>query len=399
MKRSVKILIAVVVLIIVARLLLPYFVLRYVNKTLADMGDYTGHVEDIDIALLRGAYQIKALVIKKVNGKVKEPFVKIPRSDLSVEWKSLFKGRLVGEVECYEPELNFSFSTNESTRQTGQGADWTQVVKDLLPIQINRFAVINGQVNLVKLFAAADADLSLQKVNGELRNIRNVDEKSGKLPSPVWLTGDVPGYGGTMRFDANMYLLKDVPDFNYNLKFTDLQLVKLNPIARPYANVDFDKGTMSVFSEMAMNDGKLNGYLKPLTKDMTIFRLKEPGEHRTVGRFFTELLAQGATEVLENRKRDQVATRVPLTGTVDDIKTPVWPTIFGVLRNAYVQAFEQKFDNDITFTDALQSFKEDFKEKRAARKAERKEKRADRKAERKAKRAERKAEREAKKKE
>ena len=396
MKRTAKILIALVALLVLARLLLPWFVLRYVNKTLADMGDYTGHVDDIDIALLRGAYQINDLKIRKINGKIKKPFVSIPHSDLSVEWKSLFKGRLVGEVECYEPTVNFAFSDNESTRQTGQGADWTEVVKKLLPIQINRFAITNGQVELIGLFAKAKADLSLQKVNGELRNIRNVEEKSGRLPSPVWLTGDVPGYGGTMRFDANMYLLKDIPDFNYNLKFTDLQLVKLNPIARGYANVDFDKGTMSVFSEMAMNNGKLNGYLKPLTKDMTVFRLKEPGEHRTIGRFFTELLAQGATEVLQNRKRDQVATRVPLTGTVDDIKTPVWPTIFGVLRNAYVQAFEQKFDNDITFQDALQSFKEDFKEKRAARKAARQEKRAERKAARQAKREARKKEREKK---
>ncbi|HEY0110377.1 MAG TPA: DUF748 domain-containing protein [Fibrella sp.] len=395
MKRSVKILIAVLVLLVVARLLLPYFVLRYVNKTLADMGDYTGHVEDIDIALLRGAYQIDNLTIKKVNGTVKEPFVSIPRSDLSVEWKSLFKGKLVGEVECYEPELNFSFSDNESTRQTGEGADWTQVVKDLLPIQINRFAVINGRVELLKLFTSADAGLSLEKVNGELRNIRNVEEKSGKLPSPVWLTGDVPGYGGTMRFNANMYLLKEIPDFNYDLKFTDLQLAKLNPIVREYANVDFEKGTMSLFSEMAMNDGRLNGYLKPLTKDMTIFRLKEPGEKRTVGRFFTELLAEAGSEVLENQKRDQVATRVPLTGSIENIDTPMWPTLFGVLRNAYVQAFESKFDNDITFNDAFNSFKQDFKEKRAERKAERKERRADRKAERKAKREARKKEREA----
>ena len=383
------------VLLVVARLLLPYFVLRYVNKTLADMGDYTGHVEDIDIALLRGAYQIDNLTIKKVNGTVKEPFVSIPRSDLSVEWKSLFKGKLVGEVECYEPELNFSFSDNESTRQTGEGADWTQVVKDLLPIQINRFAVINGRVELLKLFTSADAGLSLEKVNGELRNIRNVEEKSGKLPSPVWLTGDVPGYGGTMRFNANMYLLKEIPDFNYDLKFTDLQLAKLNPIVREYANVDFEKGTMSLFSEMAMNDGRLNGYLKPLTKDMTIFRLKEPGEKRTVGRFFTELLAEAGSEVLENQKRDQVATRVPLTGSIENIDTPMWPTLFGVLRNAYVQAFESKFDNDITFNDAFNSFKQDFKEKRAERKAERKERRADRKAERKAKREARKKEREA----
>lgn len=396
MKRTAKILLALVALLLVARLLLPYFVLRYVNKTLADLGDYTGHVDDIGISLWRGAYQLDNLVIRKVNGKIKKPFIDIPKSDLSVEWKSLFKGRLVGEVECYKPTVNFAFSDNESTRQTGQGANWTEVVKKLLPIQINRFAISDGHVDLISLFSKARADLSLQKVNGELRNIRNVEGKPGSLPSPVWLTGDVPGYGGTMRFDANMYLLKDIPDFNYNLKFKDLQLVKLNPIARGYANVDFDKGTMSVFSEMAMLNGKLNGYLKPLTKDMTIFQLKEPGEHRTIGRFFTELLAQGATEVLENKKRNQVATRVPLTGTINDVKTPVWPTIFGVLRNAYVEAFEQKFDNDITFNDALQSFKEDFKEKRAERKAARKEKRAERKAARQEKRAERKKEREKK---
>jgi hypothetical protein len=143
-----------------------------------------------------------------------------------------------------------------------------------------------------------------------------------------------------------------------------------------------------------MNDGKLNGYLKPLTKDMAIFRLKEPGEKRTIGRFFTELLAEAGSEVLENQKRDQVATRVPLTGSIENVDTPIWPTLFGVLRNAYVQAFEQKFDNDITFKDAFNSFKQDFKEKRAARKEERKERRAERKVARKAKREARKKERE-----
>lgn len=398
MKRSVKILIGIVVLLVVARLLLPYFVLRYVNKTLADMGDYTGHVEDIDIALLRGAYQIDNMVIRKVKGKIKEPFVKIPRSDLSVEWQSLFKGKLVGEVECYEPELNFAFSEDENARQTGEGGDWTKLVKDLLPIQINRFAVINGKVDLTSLVSQPRTDFSLQKVNGELKNISNVEARPGKLPSPVWVTGDVPGYGGTMRFDADMYLLKETPDFNYNLKFNDLQLVKLNALTKQYANLDFERGTMSVFSEMAMRDGKLNGYLKPLTKNMKIFAWKEPGEHRTVGRFFTELLAEAGSEVLENQKRDQIATRVPLTGDINNINTPLWPTIFGVLRNAYVSAFEKKFDNDITFQDAFKSFKQDLKEKRAERKAERKEKRAERKAKRQAKRAKRKAERAAKKK-
>ncbi len=395
MKRITKILIALVVLLVIARLLLPYFVLRYVNKTLADMGDYTGHVEDIDIHLLRGAYQIDDLRIRKVAGKIKEPFLSMPKTDLSVEWESLFKGKLVSEVETYEPEINFAFSENEASSQTGAEVDWTAYLKKLLPISINRFAVINGKVNLTSLVTQPRADLSIQKFQAEIRNIRNVADVGKKLPSPVVATGDVPGYGGKMTFSANMNLLKVTPDFDYNLRFTDVQLVKLNPLARAYANLDFERGTMSVFSEMAMLNGKFNGYLKPLTKEMKIFKLNEQ-EGRSVGKFFTELLAQGATAILKNQKRDQVATRIPLYGTVDNVQTAIWPTIFGVLRNAYIEAFKGKFDNNITLKDALKDVKDDFKAKRAERKAERKDKRVDRKAERQQKRAQRKAQRKAK---
>ncbi len=358
------------------------------------MGDYTGHVEDIDIHLIRGAYQIDDLRIRKVNGKIKKPFLFIPKTDLSIEWKALFKGKLVSEVECYEPEINFAFSDSEAQSQTGSEVDWTAYLKKLLPISINRFAVINGKVNLTSLITQPRADLSLQRFQGEVRNIRNVEDKTTKLPSPVTASGDVPGYGGTMNFNANMNLLKVVPDLDYNLRFSGLQLVKLNPLAREYANLDFEQGTVSVYSEMAMLDGKLNGYIKPLTKSMKIFKLNEH-EGRSVGKFFTELLAQAGTAVLKNQKHNQVATRIPLNGTVENIKTAVWPTIFGVLRNAYIEAFRSEFDNNITLKDAFKTIKEDFKEKRAERKAEKKAQRAERKAERQQKRAERKAERKA----
>lgn len=359
------------------------------------MSGYTGHVDDIDIQLIRGAYQLDSLRIRKINGKIKEPFIFIPKTDLSVEWKSLFKGRLVSEVECYEPEINFAFSESESSNQTGADVDWTAFLKKLLPININRFAVINGTVNLTSLVTQPRADLSLKRFQGEIRNIRNVDDKNKLLPSPVVASGDVPGYGGTMNFSANMNLLKVVPDFDYNLSFKELQLVKLNVLARQYANIDFNRGTLSVYSEMAMVDKKLNGYLKPLTKDMQIFKLNEHKD-RTVGRFFTELLAQVGTDILKNQKKDQVATRIPLNGTYDDIQTAVWPTIFGLLRNAYVQAFKYSFDNNITPKDAFKSFKEDLKERRTENKVKREEKHEDRKAIRKEKRAERKAERQRK---
>ncbi|WP_461076590.1 AsmA family protein [Spirosoma flavus] len=398
MKRTTKILIALVVLLIIARLLLPYFVLRYVNKTLADMDGYTGHVEDIGIQLIRGAYQIEDLRIRKVNGKIKEPFLFIPKIDLSVEWKSLFKGRLVSEVECYNPEINFAFSDDEATRQTGAEVDWTEYLKKLLPISINRFAVIDGTVNLTSLITQPRADLSLKRFQGEIRNIRNVEDKAKQLPSPVVASGDVPGYGGTMNFSANMNLLKVVPDFDYNMQFTGLQMVKLNALARKYGNIDFERGTLSVYSEMAMLNSKLNGYVKPLTKGMQIFKINEH-ENRSVGKFFTELVAQAGTAILKNQRHDQVATRIPLTGTADNIETLTWPVVFGLLRNAYIEAFKGEFDNNVTLKDALKDVRDDLKAKRQERKAERKEARAERKAERRAKREARKREKEKAKKE
>lgn len=393
MKRSVKVIIGVVVVLVIARLLLPFFVLRYVNKELSDMGEYTGHIDDVDIWLIRGAYQIDNLSIRKVNGNVKEPFLYIPKTDLSVQWKALLKGRLVGEVEAYSPELNFSFSENENASQTGKEVDWTEVVRDLLPIEINRFAAYNGNIELVNLFSATNTGLTLKNTDLEIRNIRNVEAKNEKLPSPVVATADVPGWGGTLNLNANMNLLKQIPDFNYDLKLDNLQLVKLNKVVRPYANLDFEAGTVSVVSEMALYDGKLQGYFKPLTKNMKIFKWKE-NEKRSIGRFFTELFAEGASEVLENQKKDQIATRIPLSGTIESADTETWPILIGVLQNAYVEAFRAEFDHTLSVKETIQKYREARKEKREERKVDKKDQRQERKEARQKKREARKKERE-----
>ncbi|QRR02541.1 DUF748 domain-containing protein [Dyadobacter sandarakinus] len=381
MKKSAKIMIGVVVLLIIARLLLPYFVLRYVNKVLADMDGYTGHISDVDIHLIRGAYQIDSMNIRKINGKIKEPFISIPQMDLAIQWEPILKGKLVAEVKCTRPEVNFAFSDNESASQTGKENDWTQVIKDLLPIEINRFVINDGRINLTSIVTQPRTDLSLNNFNLEIENIRNVEEKGRKLPSPVHATGDMPGFGGKLIFDANMMLLKQIPDFDYNMRLQDLQLVKLNNLSRQYGNIDFEKGSLTVVSEMEMKDGKLEGYLKPLTKDMKIFKLKE--ENRNVGQFFRELLAETGSFILENKKRDQVATRIPLKGDIGNISTDLWPIVINVLRNAYVEAFKAEYDSSLNLKDTIKQVRKDRKEKRKEKKEARKEKRKARKEKRK----------------
>ena len=98
---------SILLLLIAIRIALPYILLKLVNKELQNIPKYTGHVDDIDVALIRGAYKIKMIKLEKNGGKIAVPFFSAPLIDLSIQWESLFHGRIVGEIEVDQPVLNF----------------------------------------------------------------------------------------------------------------------------------------------------------------------------------------------------------------------------------------------------------------------------------------------------
>src|SRR5690349_21997157 len=91
---------SIIIFLLIIRLILPYVVLRLVNDRLTKLKGYYGHVDDINIALIRGAYQLDSIYINKVDSTTlrQTPFFSASEVDLSVEWKALFKGSVVGEM-------------------------------------------------------------------------------------------------------------------------------------------------------------------------------------------------------------------------------------------------------------------------------------------------------------
>ena len=60
---------ALLLLLLALHLALPYLVRDYLNGKLADMGDYRGHIADVDLALWRGAYRIDGLSIVRTTAR------------------------------------------------------------------------------------------------------------------------------------------------------------------------------------------------------------------------------------------------------------------------------------------------------------------------------------------
>src|ERR1043166_4555786 len=136
----------VVVALVALRIALPYWVLAEINRQMATLGPYRGHVADVDLHLWRGAYSLDDMVIEKRSGKVPVPLFKGTRVDLSVAWHPLFRGAVAAEVVSDAPETNLVDDRGDADSQNGRGVDWRAQLDRLLPIQLNEVSVRDGTV-------------------------------------------------------------------------------------------------------------------------------------------------------------------------------------------------------------------------------------------------------------
>jgi hypothetical protein len=382
------ILASIIVLVIVARLMLPHFVTRYVNKVLAYIDGYEGSISDVDIHLLRGAYVIHDLQLFKINGHEKVPFIDVPAIDLSVEWQALFKGSIVGEIIFERPKLNFIGGDGKETKkpgndtQTGKDVDWTKPIKELMPLQINRLEINHGTVAFYDFTTKPKVDVRLDSLYVLATNLNNADNEKERLPSSVIASATSVG-GGKLHLNMDINVMKETPDMDLNLKFEKINMPALNDFFKAYSKVDIERGIFNLYTELAINNGKITGYVKPVAQNIKVVDW-EKDKKNPINLIWQSIVGVVA-EFFENQEENQFATKVPLQGNLDNVESGVWPTVWNVFRNAFVQAFERNTDNTIKFSDSLaevkkeKSAKDIRKEKREQRRKERERKREERK--------------------
>jgi hypothetical protein len=363
-KKKLKIiLVSIVVILIAFRLLLPYFVLKYVNKKLGELKEYYGHVEDIDIALIRGAYVINDIKLVKIGNdqgqKDTIPFFRSREIDLSVEWKAIFKGSIVGEIYVEDPVLNFVKGKHKNEDARADTADFRQLIKDLMPLTVNHFEIKNGQVHYIDPLSKPRVDVALKELDVVAANLSNVNDSTKLLPARVVATGKA--YEGIFKLKVDLDALQKKPTFDMTAELTHMNLALLNSFLQAYGNFDVKKGDLSIYTEFAGKDGGFGGYVKPVLKDLDVVQwTKEEGNFKQI---LWETLIGSAAAILENKNKDQLATKVEVKGKFDNPDINIWRAISYVLRNAFVSALKPAIDNTININKLEDSKDKTFLEK------------------------------------
>jgi uncharacterized protein YhdP len=338
-------LLTVLILLVAARAALPRFVKRFVNEKLQGLNGYTGRVDDVDLSLWRGAYQIKGLSIEKTGGKVPVPFLAADVIDLAVEWKALLHGSIVAELELYDPKLNFVNAKSPAQSQTKVDQSWTDTVRGLVPFEINRVALHGGQVHYRDLEADPRVDVFVQRLEATARNLTNSEKLGGNLYATVSATALAMG-SGKVHFKGSVDPYAKQPTFDVSFQLDGLEIKQLNSFLKAYANVDAQEGTFSLDSQFSAHGGRFQGYAKPFIKNLKLLKWNEEQEG-----FFGKLwegMVQVVGEIFTNHPKDQIATKVPFSGSIENPSADIWSTIGGILRNAFLQSLRRGIEGNMS---------------------------------------------------
>lgn len=330
-----RILLAIVVVLVAARLVLPYALEAWIERKPGD-SPYVVTLDDLDLNLWRGAYEVEGLRIERTDfPEAKEPFFAAQKVDLSIEWREIIRGTLVGEAVFHKPVLHYVTSEREPAK--GPAPDWRERLESMFPFRINRIAIHDGSVAYARR-AAAPFTARLDAVEGELTNLTNAAKRAAARPAKLELAAKALNGGKlAVKMTANPFAAQ--PEFALDAQLTGVRLVDAGDALRALANVDVAGGMLDMFINLEATDGKFTGTARPMFEGVALSRWQEDEGEGALSQ-----LRQGLAKRLEQEAQkftgglpDRFSARIPVAGALP-ADMNVWAAAGVALRAAAADA-------------------------------------------------------------
>ena len=158
------------------------------------------------------------------------------------------------------------------------------------------------------------------------------------------LTGRFMGNGPT-QVVAHFRPEIDGPDFDMRVAIDSTDLTTMNDMLRAHGKFDVVAGVFSFYSELAVKNAQVRGYVKPLFKDVKAY---DPAQDRdkSAMRKVYEKVVTGVAKVMKNPPREEVATEVDVSGRLDDPNISSMQAILKLIQNAFIKAILPGFDRE-----------------------------------------------------
>jgi hypothetical protein len=121
----------------------------------------------------------------------------------------------------------------------------------------------------------------------------------------------------------------------------------MGKIFQAYGKFDIKKGEFSFFSEMTIRNNSVQGYVKPIFKNMEVTDMRTP-EQKSLPHELYVGAVDVLTKLLKNRPRQQVATETDISGPLEDPRANIGQIIVNLVRNAFFKAILPGFEREVS---------------------------------------------------
>lgn len=226
-------------------------------------------------------------------------------------------------------------------KETGKEIE-KQNNRPAVDIAVRELDIVHSDFAYTDKTANPNYKLFINDTDLTLKNLSNHQQQG---PAEVALHGKFMGSGDT-SVGGNFLASQQGPAFNLKVAMQNTDLPSMNDLLRSYGRFDVAAGKLTVYAQVAIKDGNIDGYVKPMFADLEVYNYnkdkKTPILHQA-----KELVIGGASHLFKNRSTQQVASDVDLKGKLTSPDIDTWQALGQVLRNAFIQAIIPGFDHAV----------------------------------------------------
>ncbi len=180
--------------------------------------------------------------------------------------------------------------------------------------------------------------------NAEL-TLKNFSNQFEEGPATLDLKGKFMGSGET-RVTGTFRPETKNPDFNLNIAIENTEMIAMSDLFRSYGNFDIEGGLFSFYSEMTIKGERVEGYVKPLFKDLKVADRRTENQKSMFHKLYVGVV-NSVAKLLENRPRQEVATKADISGPIGSPKTSTWQIITHLIQNAFIKSILPGFEKEV----------------------------------------------------
>jgi hypothetical protein len=211
-----------------------------------------------------------------------------------------------------------------------------------LKIRIDMLKISHGTLCYLDRTTNPNVRIYVDHIEASLKKFNN---QLAKGSSKFLMSGRFMG-SGTTRITGTILPESKNPNISLKIAIKNTEMKAMSRIFQAYGKFDIKRGKFSFFSEIAIRNNRIRGYVKPIFKNMEVAAIRTPKDKSLLHKLNAGVV-DAMTKLLKNRPRQQVATQTDISGTLENPRINITQIIVNLVRNAFFKAILPGFNREV----------------------------------------------------